>query len=60
MAFLTDQSWRALKSWYSDRGPEQGFQRCLADGPAFSFVSGADYLEASQLRESFQNAHQYR
>ena len=39
MAFLTVQSWRVLKSWYTGGGPEQGFRRCFADGPNQSFVS---------------------
>ena len=32
IAFLTGQSWRVLKSWYTAGGPEQGFRRCFADG----------------------------
>ena len=28
-----------LKSWYTDRGPEEGFQRCFADGLNQSLVS---------------------
>ena len=32
MAFLTGQSWRVLKCWYTGGGPEEGFQRCCADG----------------------------
>ena len=32
MAFLTGQSWPALKSWYSGGGPKQEFRRCFADG----------------------------
>ena len=31
-AFLTDQSWRVLKSWYTGEGPEHGFRRRFADG----------------------------
>ena len=31
-AFSTDQSWRVLKSWYTGRDQEQGFQRCFAMG----------------------------
>ena len=31
MAFLTNQSRRIRKSWYSGEGPEQGFRRCFAD-----------------------------
>ena len=30
---------RMLKSWYTDRGPEEGFQRCFADGLNQSLVS---------------------
>ena len=41
MAFLTGQSWRALKSWYSVGGPEQGFRRCFADGLNQSLVLSA-------------------
>ena len=29
-SFLTGQSWRALKSWCTDKGPQQGFRRLLA------------------------------
>ena len=32
MAFLTGQSWHILKSWYTGRDPEQGFQHCLTEG----------------------------
>ena len=31
MAFLTGQSWRVLKSWYTGRDPEQGFWRFFSD-----------------------------
>ena len=44
-AFLTGQSWRVLKSWYTDGGQEQGFQRCLAKGfnqTLASFVAQAN------------------
>ena len=43
---LIGQSWRVLKSWYTDGGPEQGFQRCFADGlhQKLSSFCGADYL----------------
>ena len=37
--FLTGQSWRVLKSWYTAGGPEQGFLHCLADGLNQSLVS---------------------
>ena len=39
MAFLTVQSWRVLKSWYTGGGPEKEFRRCFADGLNQSFVS---------------------
>ena len=32
MSFLTGQSCRVLKSWYTGGDPEQGFRRCFADG----------------------------
>ena len=32
MAFLTVQSWRVLKSWYTGTDLEQGFRRCFVDG----------------------------
>ena len=38
VAFLTGQSWRLLKSWYTVGGPEQGFQRCFAEGLNQSLV----------------------
>ena len=41
MAFLKSQSWRGLRSWYIRGGPEQGFQRCFADGLNQSLVSSA-------------------
>ena len=43
MAFLTGQSWRLLKSWYTGGKPEQGFWRRFADGlnRKFSFVCDA-------------------
>ena len=31
MAFLTGQSRRVLKSWYTGGGPEQESRRCFAD-----------------------------
>ena len=39
MAFLTDQSWRVLKSWYTCESPEQEFRRCFTDGLNQSLVS---------------------
>ena len=43
---LIGQSWRVLKSWYTDGGLEQGFRRCFADGlhQKLSSFCGADYL----------------
>ena len=41
MAFLTGQSLRVLKSWYTGGGPEQGFRRCFADGLNQSLVLSA-------------------
>ena len=41
MAFLTGQSWRVLKSWYTGGGPEQGFRRCFADRLNQSLVLSA-------------------
>ena len=32
MPFLKGQSWHVFKSWYTSGDPEQGFQRCFADG----------------------------
>ena len=40
MDFLRGQSWRVLKSWYTGRGPEQGFWWCFADGLNQSLVQG--------------------
>ena len=37
--FLTGQSWRVLKSWYTAGVPEHGFRRCFADGLDQSLVS---------------------
>ena len=39
MTFLTGQSWRLLKSWYTAEGSEQGFRRWLADGLTRGLVS---------------------
>ena len=38
MAFLTGQSQRLLKSWYSAWGPEQGFWCCFTEGLNKSLV----------------------
>ena len=38
VAFFTGHSWCALKFWYNAGGPEQGFQRCFADGLTRSLV----------------------
>ena len=42
--FLTGQSWRALKSGYTARSPEQGFRRCFADGVNQFLISSARRL----------------
>ena len=44
VAFSTAQPWCILKSWYTVRDPEQGFQHCLTDGlkKMFSSVCGTD------------------
>ena len=39
MAFLTGQSWRVLKSWYSGGGTEQGFRCYFANGLYQNLVS---------------------
>ena len=49
VVFLTSQSWRVLKSWYTGR-PEQGFRRCFADGLNQSL---ADYW---QIRVNILNS----
>ena len=38
MTFFTGHSWCALKPWYNAGDPEQGFQRCFADGLTRSLV----------------------
>ena len=53
MAFLTGQSWRVLKSWYTGGSPEQGFWRCFADGRKQSLVSSVAQLANCCLRSSF-------
>ena len=39
MVFLTGQSWRELKSWYTGGDPDQGFWRCFADRHNQSLLS---------------------
>ena len=56
LAFLTDQSWRVLKSWYTCGGQEKGFRRCVADrlNQKFSSVCGTstDFITSnSRLRQ---------
>ena len=41
MAFLTGQSQRVIKSWYTGDGPEQGFLRCFTDGPSSVCVASS-------------------
>ena len=38
MIFLKGQSWRQLKSWYTDGGKEQAIRRCFEDGLKESLV----------------------
>ena len=47
MAFSTGQSWRVLKSWYRDKGSEQGFRRCFENGLNQSSVLSV--AQATQL-----------
>ena len=47
--FLTGQSWRILKSWYTGVGPEQGFGCCFADGLNYSFVSSVAQAIFTQI-----------
>ena len=42
MAFLTGQSRRVLKSWYTAAGQGQGFRRRFADGVNQKFISVCD------------------
>ena len=53
MAFLTGQSRRVLKSWYTGRDPEQGFRRCYSDGlnRRFSSVCGEGYCCPNLVKE---------
>ena len=39
MAFLTGQSRRVLKSWFTGGDPDQRFRRCFVDGLNQSLVS---------------------
>ena len=45
MVLLTSQQWCILKSWYTGRGPEQGFLHCFADrlNQKLSSFCGAGY-----------------
>ena len=51
MAFLTGQSRRILKSWYTGEGPEQGFWRFFADGLNQSLVSSVAQASEEQTSE---------
>ena len=53
MGYLTDQSWRILKSWDTGGDPEQGFRRCYSDGlnQRFSSVCGASYCCSNLVKE---------
>ena len=46
MTFLTGQSWRLLKSWYSAGGPEQGFRCCFTEGLNKSLVMSVTQADA--------------
>ena len=46
-SFLTGQSWCVLKSGDTAGSPEQGFQRCFADGVNQSLISSAHRLPTS-------------
>ena len=62
MAFLTGQSWRILKSWYSAGDPEQGFWRCFPDGLNKSWVMSltqADAPQVSTLKSVKSPTHQW-
>ena len=51
VAFLTGQSWRALKSWFTGLGLKQRYQRCFAGelNQRFGSVCGAGYRLRAQL-----------
>ena len=51
MGFLTDQSWRVLKSWYTGGDPEQGFRRWFADGVNQSLVSSVEQATIKEGEE---------
>ena len=53
MAFLTDQSRRILKSWYTGEGPEHGFRSCFADGLNQSLVSSVAQAKKIVLCKGF-------
>ena len=54
MAFLTDQSWRVLKSWYTCEGPEQEFRRCFTDGLNQSLVSSVTQAKNKGEHETLE------
>ena len=59
MGFLTGQSWRVLKPWYTGGGPEQRFFFTNGLNQKFSSVGGASYITLSALQSSdFGFAHQ--
>ena len=47
-AFLTEQSWLLLKSWYTIGGPDKGFLHCFADrlNQNFSFLCDSGYSQS--------------
>ena len=52
MAFLTGQSRRVLKSWYTGGGPEKGFWRWRADGINQKFSSAYGGFLSQQVSRS--------
>ena len=57
MAFLTVQSWRVLKSWYTGGDLEQGFRRCFVDGlnQKLPVVCGAGQVQDIVNKRSWVN-----
>ena len=55
MAFLTGQSWRALKSLYTGGNLEQRLRRCFADGLNRSLVSSVAQATNGLVTPSLDN-----
>ena len=60
MALISGQSWRVLKSWYTDGDPEQGFRRCFADGLNQSLVSSMAQAEKRQFERRLNRSREWR